>query len=60
MTVVSKGKIMDIKQKIEKANEEAARRLARGEPFLVDIAPAHEVIPGMKDKMITHAGPPME
>jgi len=51
---------MDIKQKIEKANEEAARRLARGEPFLVDIAPAHEVIPGMKDKMITHAGPPME
>ncbi len=51
---------MDIKQKIEKANEEAARRLTSGEPVLVDIAPACEVIPGMKDKMITHAGPPID
>ena len=51
---------MDIKQKIEKANEEAVRRLIAGEPVLVDIAPAGEVIPGMKDKMITHAGPPIE
>ena len=51
---------MDIKQKIEKANEEAVRRLTIGEPVLVDIAPAREVIPGMQDKMITHAGPPIE
>ena len=51
---------MDIKQKIEKANEEAARRLTGAEPVLVDIAPAGEVIPGMKGKMITHAGPPIE
>src|SRR5512139_3943381 len=51
---------MDIKQKIEKANEEAVRRLIAGEPCLVDIAPAGEVIPGMKDKMITHAGPPID
>lgn len=51
---------MDIKQKIEKANEEAVRRLTLGEPVLVDIAPAGEVIPGMKGKMITCAGPPIE
>ncbi len=51
---------MDIKQKIEKANEEAARRLTMGEPVLVDIAPAGDVIPGLKGKMITHAGPPIE
>jgi hypothetical protein len=51
---------MDIKQKIEKANEEAVRRLTIGEPVLVDIAPAREVIPGMQDKMITHSGPPIE
>jgi hypothetical protein len=51
---------MNIKQNIEKANEEAVRRLAIGEPVLVDIAPAGEVIPGMKGKMITHAGPPIE
>ncbi|RPI27586.1 MAG: DUF1116 domain-containing protein [Chloroflexota bacterium] len=51
---------MEIKQKIEHANEEAASRLAQGEPVLVDIAPAGEVIPGMQGKTITHAGPPIE
>jgi hypothetical protein len=51
---------MEIKQKIGKANEEAVKRLISGEPVLVDIAPAGEVIPGMKDKMITYAGPPIE
>lgn len=51
---------MDIKQEIEKANAEAGRRLVTGEPVLVDIAPAIEVIPGMQDRMITHSGPPIE
>ena len=51
---------MDIKQKIEKANEEAVRRLILGDPVLVDIAPAGEAIPGMQGKMITHSGPPIE
>jgi len=50
---------MDIKQKIEKANEEAVRRLTAGDPVLVDIAPAGEVIPGLQGKMITHSGPPL-
>ena len=50
---------MDIKQKIEQANEEAGKRLTSAEPFLVDIAPAGEVIPGMQDKMVTHSGPPV-
>ncbi len=51
---------MDIKQKIEQANSEAVQRLTSGDPVLVDIAPAGEVIPGMQGKMITHAGPPIE
>ncbi|MEX1247443.1 MAG: DUF1116 domain-containing protein [Anaerolineales bacterium] len=51
---------MDIKQKIEKANQEAANRLMAGAPVLVDIAPAGEVIPGLQGKMILHAGPPIE
>jgi hypothetical protein len=51
---------MDIKQKIEKANEEATQRLIAGEPVLVDIVPAGEVVPGLQDQMITHAGPPIE
>ena len=50
---------MDIKQSIEKANEEAVDHLTAGQPVLVDIAPAREVIPGLQDKMITHAGPPI-
>ena len=51
---------MDIKQKIEKANEEAANRLNLGDPVLVDIARAGDVIPGLEGKMITHSGPPIE
>jgi len=51
---------MDIKQKIERANEEAARRLVDADPVLIDIAPAGEVIPGMREKMILHAGPPIQ
>ncbi len=50
---------MDIKQAIEEANQQAVRRMIEGEPVLVDIAPAIEVIPGMRDKMVTHSGPPI-
>jgi hypothetical protein len=51
---------MDIKQRIEEANQEAFDRMVRAEPVLVDIAPAGEVIPGMEGKLITHSGPPIE
>jgi hypothetical protein len=50
---------MDIKQKIEAANQEAVEKLIQGEPVLVDIAPAGEVIPGMEGMLITHSGPPI-
>ena len=50
----------DIKKKIEAANEEVVKRLNAGDPVLVDIAPAGEVIPGLKDRMITHSGPPID
>ena len=50
---------MDIKESIQRANEEAVHRMTLGEPVLVDIAPAGEVIPGMAGKMITHSGPPI-
>ena len=51
---------MDIKQRIEKANKEAVGRMTAGQPVLVDIAPAHEVIPGLRDKMLMHSGPPID
>lgn len=50
---------MDIKQRIELANQEAVKRINAAEPVLVDIAPAGEVIPGMSGKLITHSGPPI-
>jgi len=51
---------MDIKQRIQAANEEAVRRLTLGDPVLIDIAPAADVMPGMQGKWITHSGPPIE
>jgi len=50
----------DIKQRIEAANVEAVKRIHEGDPVLVDIASAGEVIPGLKDRMILHSGPPVD
>jgi len=44
----------------EAANEEALRRLLAGEPVLVDVIPAAQAIPELSDRMILHAGPPIE
>ncbi len=44
---------------IEHANQEALRTMLQGEPRLVGIAPAGEVVPGLADRMILHAGPPI-
>jgi hypothetical protein len=49
----------DIKQKIEAANAEAVKRINEANPVLTDIAPAGEGIPGLKDRMILHSGPPV-
>jgi hypothetical protein len=50
----------DIKPKIEAANAEAVKRINAADPVLVDIAPAGEVIPGLRDRMILHSGPPID
>ena len=49
----------DLKAKIQAANEEAVKRMNAGDPVLVDVAPARDVIPGLRDKMILHSGPPI-
>jgi hypothetical protein len=56
---IKNGGIMDIKQKIEEANQIAFKRMADADPVLVDIAPAIEVIPDLEDKMVLHSGPPI-
>lgn len=45
---------------IEEANREAMRRMLSCDPVLVDVVAAAEAIPGLKERMILHAGPPIE
>lgn len=45
---------------IEEANQQALSRILEGEPVLVDVVPARQAIPELKDRMILHAGPPIE
>lgn len=47
-------------EEIEKANQKAVARMIESEAYLVDIQPAIKVIPGFKQDLITHAGPPIE
>ena len=54
------GPPADLKQKIEAANAEALKRINAAEPVLIDVAPAGEVIPGLKDRMLLHSGPPID
>jgi len=45
---------------IEKANQEAVDRMMSARPILKGVATAEDVIPGMKETLILHAGPPIE
>lgn len=44
----------------EKANQTAVDRMMSARPMLTGVAVARDVIPGMKDNLIMHAGPPIE
>ena len=46
--------------RIDAANREAVDRMLRGDPVLVDVLPAEEAVPGMRDRLLLHAGPPVE
>lgn len=45
---------------IESANTEALNRLMEARPILKGVATARDVIPGMRDNVLLHAGPPIE
>lgn len=44
---------------IEDANAEALNRMLSADPVLVDVVPASQAIPALKERMILHAGPPI-
>lgn len=45
---------------IEAANHEALERILAAQPLLVDVRPAREVLPVLADRVLLHAGPPIE
>jgi hypothetical protein len=49
----------EIKNQIEKANKQALDRMMESEPVWVDIGLARDVIKGMTDRTLLHAGPPI-
>ncbi|MFW6096551.1 MAG: DUF1116 domain-containing protein [Chloroflexota bacterium] len=44
---------------IEQANKTAVERMVGARPILKDVALAREVVPGMHDRLLLHAGPPI-
>ncbi len=44
---------------INEQNEKVIGRFKDAQPFLVDVVPAHTVIPELKEKVLLHAGPPI-
>lgn len=45
---------------VDEANAQALERMLQGEPKLVDVMPAGEVIDGLAEHTLLHAGPPIE
>lgn len=43
----------------DKINRQALTTLMASRPFWIDIAPAGEIVPGMKKNLILHSGPPV-
>jgi Protein of unknown function (DUF1116) len=44
---------------VDAANKLAVERMLAAHPVLVDVRPAHEAIPALRDKKLLHAGPPI-
>jgi hypothetical protein len=51
---------MDIGIDIDKANRTAVERMLAARPVLQGLGAARDVIPGMADDLLLHAGPPIE
>ena len=49
-----------LEQKIEQANARVLEIILKGRPVWTDMVPAGEIIPGMRENLILHAGPNCE
>lgn len=50
----------EIKTRIEQANQKALSFLVEGQPVWTNVLYAREVVPGFKENMLLHAGPPLK
>jgi hypothetical protein len=50
---------VSLRDEVEKANQMAVERMMEADPFWTDVGPAIKLVPGMKDRMLLHAGPPI-
>ncbi|MBI2880378.1 MAG: DUF1116 domain-containing protein [Candidatus Tectomicrobia bacterium] len=50
---------MEIKERIDRANEEVIQRFLDSQPVWVDVRKAIDVVPGMTPALILHSGPPI-
>src|SRR5205823_2650621 len=48
-----------IAARIETANQRVVAALLGARPFLVDVRPARELVPALRDRVVLHAGPPL-
>jgi len=55
-----RGDGSDVQARIDSANQEALRRMLACNPVLVDVRAAGEVIAGLEEGVVLHAGPPIE
>ena len=46
--------------RIARANDEALRRMLAADPVLLDVVPAAQAMPELKERVLLHAGPPLE
>ena len=53
------AKLARHEERIAAANQEGLRRMMAADPVLVDVRPAGEVISGLGDRVLLHAGPPV-
>ena len=57
--VTALEKLEAVRDKVEAGNREAFQRLSEAHPYLEGIGIARDLIPGLGERMLLHAGPPI-
>ena len=58
--VAALDQLDEFRAKVDEGNAEAFKRINEAHPYLEGLGRAKDVIPGMGERMLLHAGPPIE